>query len=127
MFRVFTRVAIVFACMSAPAAVLAGTAHPAVTVTGNVVSFYAGHVVLDARGGARLDDGVLHVSADRIIVDLRANRYLAAGDVTAAPAFGSGTPVSGAAMSVDLTTHRGLFVSVVPTLSKSDVDGARVD
>ena len=127
MFRVVTRIAIAFAYLLAPVAAFCGTAHPAVTVTGSIVSFYAGHVVLDAHGGARLDDGVLHVSADRIIVDLRTNRYLAAGNVTAAPAFGTGATVSGAAMSVDLTTHRGLFVALEPTVSRTDVDGARVD
>jgi hypothetical protein len=127
MFRVFTRVAMAFTYLLAPAAALSSTAHPAVTVTGSIVSFYAGHVVLDAHGGARLDDGVLHVSADRIMVDLRTNRYLAAGNVTVAPAFGAGATVSGAAMSVDLTTHRGLFVSVAPTVSRTDIDGARVD
>ncbi|HYK53358.1 MAG TPA: hypothetical protein VEV38_07495, partial [Candidatus Eremiobacteraceae bacterium] len=59
----------------------AATLHPAVTVKGADVEFYAGHLVLDARGGATLDDGVLHVSADRIIVDLNHDRYVAAGNV----------------------------------------------
>jgi hypothetical protein len=106
---------------------LAATSHPAVTVTGGTVEFYAGHVVLDARGGARLDDGVLHVSADRIVLDLRSNRYVAAGDVIVTQAHGTLPPVSGAAMSVDLTTHRGLFVSLVPAVTRTAVDGSRVD
>jgi hypothetical protein len=105
----------------------AATSHPAVTVTGGTVEFFAGHVVLDARGGAHLDDGVLHVSADRIVVDLRSNRYVAAGDVVVTQAHGTLPPVSGAAMSVDLTTHRGLFVSLAPTVVRTAVDGSRVD
>jgi len=98
-----------------------------VSVSGGTVEFFAGHVVLDARGGARLDDGVLHVSADRIVVDLRSNRYVAAGDVIVTQAHGTAAAVTGAAMGVDLTTHRGLFVSLVPTAVRTAVDGPNVD
>jgi hypothetical protein len=105
----------------------AATSHPAVTVTGGTVQFFAGHVVLDARGSARLDDGVLHVSADRIVVDLRSNRYVAAGNVVVTQAHGTSPPVTGAAMSVDLTTHRGLFVSLAPAVARTAVDGSNVD
>ncbi len=101
--------------------------HAAVTVTGATVEFFAGHVVLDAIGGARLDDGVLHVSADRIVLDLRANRYVAAGNVVVSQAHGTMAPVNGAAMSVDLTTHRGLFVAVAPAVARTAVDGSHVD
>jgi hypothetical protein len=114
-----------FALRCSPA--LAATSHPAVTITGGTVEFFAGHVVLDARGGARLDDGVLHVSADHIVLDLRSNRYVAAGDVVVTQAHGTSPPVSGAAMSVDLTTHRGLFVALAPTVVRTAVDGSRVD
>jgi|GEM_PF-1696350 len=126
MSRAVACAALVLAGIFPPAAAFAATAHPAVTVTGDIVSFYAGHVVLDARGRARLDDGVLHVTADRIVLDLRANRYVAAGNVVASPALGMGTPVSGAAMSVDLKTHQGLFVSVTPAVSRTAVDGRNV-
>src|SRR4029077_3377673 len=69
---------------------------------------------------------VLHVTADRIILDLRANRYVAAGNVTAAPAFGGAPPASGAALSVDLNTHRGLFVAVTPLVSRTGIDGGNI-
>jgi hypothetical protein len=126
MTRVVSCGALVLAVVLTPVAAFAGGAHPAVTVTGGIVSFYAGHVVLDARGRARLDDGVLHVTADRIVIDLRSNRYVAAGDVVVSPAFGSAAPVSGAAMGVDLTTHRGIFIAVTPAVSRTAVDGASV-
>jgi hypothetical protein len=126
MTRVIACAALILAGMVAPVAAFARTAHPAVTVSGDTVFFYAGHVVLDVRGGAHLDDGVLHVSADRILLDLRANRYVASGNVSASPAFGAGPPVGGAAMGVDLTTHRGLFVALTPAVSRTAVDGANV-
>ena len=115
----------VVALCGAPA--LGSTLHPAVTLTGAAVQFYAGHVVLDARGGARLDDGVLHVSADRIVLDLRANRYVAAGDVVVTQAHGDAAPMSGAAMGVDLATHQGLFVALTPSIARTAVNGPRVD
>ena len=127
MTRAVSRTAFALAALLVPVAAAAGTAHPAVTVSGTTVLFYAGHVMLDARGKARLDDGVLHVSADRILLDLRADRYVAAGDVIVTPAFGGGAPASGAAIGVDLKTHRGLFVSLAPIVSRSAVDGSTVN
>src|SRR5580704_6873542 len=126
MTRVVACAALVLAGIVAPVAAFARTTHPAVTVSGSTVFFYAGHVVLDVRGGAHLDDGVLHVTADRILLDLRANRYVASGNVIATPAFGNGAPTAGVAMGVDLTTHRGLFVALMPAVSRTAVDGANV-
>jgi hypothetical protein len=121
-------IASVCACLvaagSLPAA--AFTLHPAVTVRGANVYFYAGHLVLDANGGATLDDGVVHVSADRIIVDLSKNRYVAAGDVTITPAHSSTVVGAGAALGVDLTTHEGTLVALDPAAASFALSGARV-
>jgi len=109
-----------------PSAAFAFTIHPAVTVRGADVEFYAGHLVLDAKGDATLDDGVVHVSADRILVDLSKNRYLAIGDVTIVSAQSS-TPVgAGAALGVDLSTHEGTLVAIVPTPASFALNGAAV-
>jgi len=105
----------------------AGTLHPAVTVRGANVDFYAGHLVLDAQGGATLDDGVLHVRADRIIVDLANDRFVAAGDVRIADApTGSPTKDTGAALGVDLTSHDGTLVAISPSLVTYAVTGPLV-
>lgn len=81
--------------------------HPTVSVSAQSVGFYAGHVVLDARGEADLNDGVVRVQADRIIVDLRANRYVAAGHVTV-----TGLNIErGDALGVDLATHEGVLLA----------------
>ncbi|HXW51075.1 MAG TPA: hypothetical protein VEJ41_03715 [Candidatus Acidoferrales bacterium] len=93
-----------FLALAHPAS--AAPLHPTVTLRAEYVGFYAGHLVLDGIGNATFDDGQLHVQADRIIVDLRANRYVAAGSVTV-----SGVNVAhGDALGVDLTTHRGILV-----------------
>lgn len=96
--------------------------HPAVTVRAALVEFYAGHLVLDCTGGATLDDGVLHVSANRIVVDLTNDRFVAAGDVSVAGA----QPMSGVALGVDLHTHRGVLIALSPAPLSYDVDGAAI-
>ena len=106
----------------------ANTSHPAVTVRGADVEFYAGHLVLDAKGGASLDDGVLHVTADRIVVDLNHNRYVAAGDVrVTGAARGSALAGAGAALGVDLSSHDGTLVAIAPTPSTYTVTGPLVE
>jgi hypothetical protein len=105
----------------------AATLHPAVTLKGADVEFYAGHLVLDARGGATLDDGVLHVTADRIIVDLNHDRYVAAGDVhIAAAATGAAQIQSGVALGIDLASHDGTLVSIAPSPATYTVSGPLV-
>jgi len=105
----------------------AATLHPAVTVKGADVEFYAGHLVLDARGGATLDDGVLHVSADRIIVDLNHDRYVAAGNVHVSGAATGATQLqSGAALGIDLASHDGTLVAIAPLPTTYSVSGPLV-
>lgn len=96
--------------------------HPTVSLQANSVGFYAGHLVLDGRGGAIFDDGVLRVHADQIIVDLRSNRYVAAGAVTVE---GAGV-AHGDALGIDLTTHRGVLVDTSSQPSRELVDGAAI-
>ena len=86
----------------------AATLHPAVTLRAPFVAFYAGHLVLDGAGPAYLDDGTFHVSANRIVVDLREDRYVAAGDVTVCDPACS----RGAAFGGDLDAHDGTLISV---------------
>jgi hypothetical protein len=95
---------------------------PTVKLRAQYVGFYAGHLVLDGRGRASLDDGVLRVSADRIIVDLRAERYVAAGSVTVAGL----TAAHGDALEVDLTTRRGILVDAASQPPDILIDGAAV-
>jgi len=54
----------------------ASAARQTITVTGTKVLFYASHLMLDADGHALLDDGVLHVTADHISLDLRSGMSL---------------------------------------------------
>jgi hypothetical protein len=101
---------------SAPAAALPLT----ISLRAQTVNFYPGHLVLDGIGGADLDDGLLHVHADRIIVDLRAARYVAAGSVV----IGEGTAARhGDALGVDLTTRKGLLVDTAQVPPDLTVDG----
>jgi hypothetical protein len=88
------------------------------------VDFYAGHLVADAKGAAMLDDGVLHVWADRIILDLSSNRFIAAGNVTVSAAASDVPSAFGAALGIDLATHRGVLVAVAPAPASYSVDGA---
>ncbi len=113
--------AVVFAATTASAPpAQAAPLHPTVSLEAPWVGFYAGHLVLDGRGGARFDDGVLRVHADRIIVDLRANRYVAAGNVTV-----EGARVRhGDAVGIDLATHRGILVDTASQPSSEAVEGA---
>jgi hypothetical protein len=94
-------------------AVAAPPLHPTIRLRAQWVGFYAGHLVLDGRGAATLDDGVLHVRADRIIVDMRAERYIAAGSVEVMGV----NAAQGDALGVDLTTHRGVLVDTTATRS----------
>ena len=94
--------------------------HPTISLSAQAIGFYAGHIVLDARGGARLNDGVLTVSADRIIVDLRANRYIAAGNVTV-----NGAAIAhGDALGITLTTHSGVLIGSGPQPVREFYDGS---
>lgn len=96
------------------------TLHPTVSLSAQTVGFYAGHVVLDARGGAQLDDGMRKVHADRIILDLRANRYVAAGAVTV-----SATTISrGDAFGADLVSHGAVLVSAGSSSARQFYDGS---
>ena len=98
-------------------------AHEAVTVRAADIEFYSGHLVLDAKGDASLDDGVLHVSADRIILDLTSRRYVAAGNVSVSEASSNVPGAFGAALGVDLSTHRGMLIAVAPAPASYSVDG----
>lgn len=91
------------------------TVHPAVTVRGDDLRFYAGHLVLDAQGRAALDDGTLHVVADRIILDLAHDRYVAAGHVDVHGAHDASRVASGSALGIDLATHTGLLIALGST------------
>ena len=110
----------------------AQAATPTVSLQAEFVGFYPGHLVLDGIGSAFLDDGVLHVSADRIIFDMRTGRYVAAGNViiTAANVNAGATDVSserhGDALGVDLATHRGVLVDSASIPSSVQVDGAKI-
>ena len=118
------------ACLALLAAVLFGQARPAaaflvrpeISLHGQSVLFYAGHLVLEASGGAAIDDGILHVSADRIIVDLRTNRYVALGSVVVRGA----QSVVGDAFGAELYSHRGMLVSTVPKAVSRLVEGDRL-
>lgn len=96
--------------------------HPAVTLRAAAVQFYSGHLVLEALGKATLDDGTLHVSADRIILDLSANRYVAAGNVQVRSARDA--PVAqGAALGLDLASHKGTLVALEPSPAAYSIEG----
>jgi len=102
---------------------LAYTLHQAVTLRASNLEFYAGHLVLDGRGGASLDDGVLHVRADRIILDLSKNRFVAAGDVSVA----GKTIAHGAALGVDLKSGTGELVALDPAPASFAVNGGDIE
>ncbi len=96
--------------------------HPTVSLQAGFVGFYPGHLILDGIGRAYLDDGVLHVHADRIILDMRAQRYVAAGAVTV-----EGSSVAhGDALGVDLTSHTGVLVDAASVPSSIAVRGATI-
>ena len=96
--------------------------HPTVSVQAGFVGFYPGHLVLDAIGRAYLDDGSLHVHADRIILDMRAGHYLAVGAVTV-----EGQSLAhGDALGVDIVSHRGVLVDSASSPSSIAIDGSAV-
>ena len=106
------------ASATAPAA--SAALHPTLSVSAQTVGFYAGHVVLDARGEADLNDGVVRVQADRIIVDLRANRYVAAGHVIV-----TGLNIErGDALGVDLASHEGVLLAAGASSPRLFLHGA---
>ncbi len=113
---------ILSAILAVHAPASAAVQHPTVTLRAQYVGFYAGHLVLDGDGNASFDDGVLHVEANRIIVDLRADRYIAAGAVTVQ----GSTIAHGDALGVDLTTHRGVLVDSAGEPQTELVDGAMI-
>ena len=92
------------------------------------IGFYPGHLILDGIGGAVLDDGVLRVHAQRIILDMRAQRYVAAGAVTVQAGTTSPSPTlyHGDALGVDLTTRQGVLVDTASTPSSEAVNGATI-
>lgn len=97
-----------FANFLAPVPAAAFARHPTLELHAAEVRFYAGHLVLDAEGTAALVDGPLRIEADRIIVDLRAKRCVAAGNVIVA---GGARTAQGAAFGLDLASRFGLLVS----------------
>jgi len=105
-----------------PMTAVAAPLHPTVSLRASFVGFYPGHLILDGIGGAELDDNVLHVHADRIILDMRAQRYVAAGSVTVQGV----TLAHGDALGVDLTTHEGVLVDAASTPSSEAVHGAAI-
>ncbi len=93
--------------------------HGTVSLQAQFVGFYPGHLILDGIGRAYLDDGVLHVHADRIILDLRVNRYVAAGSVTVEGA----TIAHGDALGIDLATRRGVLIDTTSAITSEAVEG----
>jgi hypothetical protein len=93
--------------------------------------FYASHLLLDAEGHAALDDGVLHVAADHISVDLRAKRYLAIGDVrvSQSDAVAPSVPccAQGDVFGNDFEARRGLLVALEPEPTRRLVEGGSIE
>ncbi|MBV8460323.1 MAG: hypothetical protein JO009_05495 [Candidatus Eremiobacteraeota bacterium] len=117
--------AIVVIAVFRPAA--ADPLHPTVALRASFVGFYPGHLVLDGIGGAELDDGTLRVHADRIILDMRAQRYVAAGTVTVQPTKVAGCgPAQGDALGVDLTTRQGVLVNTGGGMASEAISGATI-
>ena len=86
--------------------------------------------MLDTEGRATLDDGVLHVVADHISVDLRAKRYLAIGNVVVTPSTEPASGVISATGDVfgdDLSAHRGLLVALTPEPTRRLVEGGTIE
>jgi hypothetical protein len=104
--------------------------HPTVSLQAGFVGFYPGHLVLDGIGGAFLDDGVLHVHADRIILDMRGERYVAAGTVTVeSPNSTPGAAQNvahGDALGVDVVTHHGVLVDTTSVPTSVAIDGSTI-
>ena len=101
--------------------------HPTVSLQAAFVGFYPGHLVLDGIGDAVLDDGMLRVHADRIILDMRAQRYVAAGAVTVQPTLSStAVPAQGDALGIDLTTRQGVLVNTGAAQASEAVNGATI-
>jgi hypothetical protein len=103
-----------------------------VSISGATVKFYAFRLVLEASGRALLDDGVLHVSADHITLDLHSKRYMAIGDVTIAPSDavappGARTPAHGDIFGKDLDSQRGLLVALDATPVRHVVEGGAIE
>jgi hypothetical protein len=96
--------------------------HQAVTVRAAEVEFYAGHLVLDAQGSAALDDGTLHVRADRIIFDITNEKYVAAGDVI----VDGHSTARGAALGIDLHSQSGVLIAVGTGPSTYSVKGGDI-
>lgn len=96
----------------------AAVLHPTVSLQAGTIGFYAGHLVLDGRGGAVFDDGVVRVHADRIIVDLRTNHYIAAGTVTVQ----GQNAAKGDALGMDMMTHHGIIVDTSGTPQSQAID-----
>lgn len=108
---------------------------PTITISGATVRFFALHLLLDANGGAYLDDGVLHVSATHITLDLRAKRYLAVGNVVVTSAFteragaagASATTARGDIFGENFEAHRGLLVALEEPPVRHIVEGGVID
>jgi hypothetical protein len=98
---------------------------PTVSLSGTSLLFFPGHLLLDAHGQAFLDDGVLHVTADHIALDLRAKRYIAVGNVavrTSDPVAGAGA--NGDVFGEDIAAHRGLLVALDVTPTERVIEGS---
>lgn len=71
--------------------------------------FYGGHLVIDATGDVEVvEDGGRRVRAQRVLLDLRANRMLAAGDVVVTT---GDARQAGAAYAEDLRTRKGTLIA----------------
>jgi hypothetical protein len=103
--------------LSSASAVRAVTLHQAVSLRSPYIAFYAGHLVLDAQNGATLDDGVYHIKAQRIILDLRSHRYVAIGDVTVC----SPNCTRAVAFGDDLDIGRGVVMAVDPSPDRTEL------
>jgi hypothetical protein len=101
----------------------ADSLHPAVSLRATFVGFYPGHLVLDGIGNAELDDGMLRVHADRIILDMRAQRYVAAGSVSVQPTLTAGAAAQGDALGVDVTTRLGVLVNTGGSPASEAING----
>jgi len=114
----FLAVAAITGARSAQAAPL----HPTVSLQAGFIGFYPGHLILDGIGGAYLDDGVLRVHADHIILDMRAQHYVAAGSVTVQ----GSTVAHGDALGIDVASHAGVLVDTASVPSSIAIHGATI-
>ncbi|HXM19306.1 MAG TPA: hypothetical protein VN934_10935 [Candidatus Tumulicola sp.] len=100
----------------------AHTVRTAVTLNGDSVDLYAGHLTLAAEGHAYLDDDTLHVWADRIVLDLRNDHYVAIGNVKVR----GRQDFSGDVLGVDIDSRTGVLVGVDPEPTIRSIAGGDI-